>query len=181
MSDDDLFDLEPEALELAAAIAMLRKEPRDRLVASARATSRFDDLEREVASLLDLDVRAAGALLLRVDDASSWTEGPAPGVRLFHVEGGPAVASAVTGFVRVEAGREFPEHEHLGDERVLVIQGALRDSHGHVVRRGEIAPMPAGSAHSFEAIGPLPLVYLVVVRDGVRIGHDVIGPDDPRG
>ena len=49
-----------------------------------------------------------------------------PGMDLFHIQGGPAVADAVNGFVRLAAGLHFPPHTHVGNEKVFVLEGAAR-------------------------------------------------------
>lgn len=118
-------------------------------------------------------------MLLDVDRDGAWEPGPSPSCLLLHVEGGARVRDAVTGFVRIEPGGDFPEHEHLGDEVVLVLQGAFRDG-DRVVAAGEVARMPAGSAHALEADGDLPLLYLAVIQRGVVIGGTPLLAGDPR-
>lgn len=158
---------------------------RDRIGASTRTTSRFEDLEDALAQLVDLPPDRVRALLLAVDGPNedrvgAWQDGPGPGIHLLHFRGGPRVADAVTGFVRIAAESAFPEHRHVGDEAVMVLQGAFRDSDGTVHRRGEIVRMPAGSEHSLVAIGPVPLCYAAVIHRGVVIGGELMTPDDPR-
>lgn len=154
---------------------------RSRLEASLDATHRFDDLEELVAELADLPIDAARRLLLGVDAPSShWDPGPAPGIELLHFEGGPRVKDAVTGFVRHAPGTTFPEHDHVGGEKVLVLQGAFEDAGGVVYRSGDLAERGPCSPHSYRAVGPLPLVTMAVVQGGVKIGGVTIAPGDPR-
>lgn len=154
---------------------------RDRILASTEKSHRFDDLEARVAELLDVTPAAAGALLRGIDGPpGAWDGGPRSGVALLHLDGGPSVKDAVTGFVRVEVGAEFPEHSHVGDEVVLVLQGAFEDSDGTVFRAGDEAWMPAGSTHRFRSLGPARLVGLAIVHGGVIVDGQTIGPGDPR-
>ena len=154
---------------------------RARLLAALETTHRFDDLEAQVAALLDIEVPRARSMLLDVDRTSVWEDGPNDQCALFHVEGGEQVRDAVTGFVRVEPGATFPEHQHLGDETVLVLQGAFRDHDGTLVGAGEVARMPAGSSHAFEVEGDLPLLYLAIIQRGVVFeGGEPLYPGDPR-
>lgn len=186
---DELLDElgEDLDLEVAGMLALIAGAPsesaplRARLIESLERTHRWDDLEHEMAALVDLDVDAMRAVLLAIDAAGPWDPGPADAVELLHFRGGPAMANHITGFVRIAPGQPFPEHEHLGDEAVMVLQGGFRDSSGAEHGRGALVRMPRGSAHSFVAVGPLPLVYLAVVEDGVKIGDTVISADDPRG
>jgi quercetin dioxygenase-like cupin family protein len=154
---------------------------RARLLDAVAEAHRFDDLEATVASLLDIDAGRAGRMLLDIDHESAWESGPNPACSICHVEGGPKVHDAVTGFVRISPGGHFPDHEHLGDETVLVLQGALRDVDGSVVGAGQIARKPAGSAHTFAVEGDLPLVYLAIVQRGLVIDGEPILAGDPRG
>ena len=170
-----------EALGLAADALAPLPALRLRLEASLDGTHRFDDLEETVADLADLPIDAARRLLLSVDSpASSWDPGPAAGIELLHFEGGPRVRDAVTGFVRHAPGTTFPEHDHVGGERVLVLQGAFEDSDGVVYRSGDVAERGPVSPHSYRAVGPLPLVTMAVVQGGVILGGVTIPPGDPR-
>lgn len=185
--DDAPWDVDGEDdLETAGALALLADGSeasaalRARLIETVQRTHRWDDLEAEVASLIDLDLDSARALLLAVDEAGGWELGPLPHIELLHFGGGPAVADAITGFVRIPPGETFPHHEHVGDEAVLVLQGELRDSSGAMHARGALLRMAAGTSHSLVVIGAIPLVYLAVVQRGVKIGGEVFGPHDPR-
>ena len=113
----------------------------------------------------------SGKILTKVDDPKNFSL-ELPGISFCWVEGGPSVQDAVRGFVRVESGVAFPEHEHFGEENVLVLQGSYTDSvTGEVFRPGDIATMSAGSSHGFvvPANGP-DLLKLSVVRKGLRAG-----------
>lgn len=167
---------------LAEALPSTAPEPsaRARLLGLATPEGRLDRFADDVARLLDVPSDDAGALLARASTPAPYEAGPFPGVSLFHVEGGPAVAGAITGFVRLVAGAEFPEHEHLGDEAVLIVQGRLLDSSGAERGPGELVPMPAGSRHGLVAKHGPDLVYLAVLRVGLRIGDVEMRADDPR-
>lgn len=185
--DDFLDELGDDAdLEVAGALALLAGESegsaslRERLIATVQTTHRWDDLEAKVASLIDLDVDAVRALLIAIDERGRWEAGIADHIELLHFRGGEAVADAITGFVRIAPGAEFPDHEHVGDESVLVLQGAFRDSSGTLHERGELVQRPAGSSHSLAAVGAIPLVYLAIVQRGVKIAGELLTPDDPR-
>lgn len=168
------------ALEASFAAETPRPAPaRISLLAAAAGTSRFGDLTPLVAEMLDIPAVLAATYLRGIDEPASWEPGPVPAIELFHLDGGPEVAGAITGFVRVAAGEAFPHHEHLGDEYILVVQGALRDSDGTITRAGEITAMEGGTDHEVHAHGPLDCIYLAVVFEGVRVGDVVFGPDSP--
>jgi putative transcriptional regulator len=170
-----------ETVGLSAPAISIVPAMRARLLGSLETTHRFDDLEEMVANLADLPIDQARALLLRVDAPSTkWDPGPGEGIELLHFEGGESVRNAVTGFVRHAPGTTFPEHEHVGDEKVLVLQGAFEDADGVVYRSGDLAERGPVSAHSYRAVGPLPLITMAVVQGGVVIGGVTIAPGDRR-
>jgi predicted ChrR family anti-sigma factor len=137
-------------------------------IAGGASEGRFAAFVDKIAKLMDATRDTVRSLLDSIDDAAAWEAGPSATSRLMHLPAGPACADCLVGFVKVEAGHEFPFHKHLGDELVLVMQGALRDSDGSVACRGDVVVREGGTAHSFTAIGDQPLVYLVVLQQGVE-------------
>jgi hypothetical protein len=173
------------AEDLARAAAEALVDPTDglraALLAAVRTDGRFDRFAAVVADLLDVSEPAARAMLDGIARADVWVPGPVPETVLYHVSGGPKVEGHVTGFLRLGAGKTFPDHEHLGDERQLVIQGSFVDGTTGVVHRsGDVVFMPAGTAHAFTARPGPALVSLVVLATGVRIGGQELRAEDPR-
>ena len=143
---------------------------RARMLAGACPEGRLARFASAVAQLLDIGMEQAETLLDRALRPSEFTS-PLPGIGFLWVSGGPRVADAIRGFVRVQAGRQFPEHEHLGRESLLVLQGTLWD--GTRQRRvvpGELDELVAGSSHAFHvpADGP-DLLGLAVTHVGMRV------------
>jgi putative transcriptional regulator len=179
MIDDDV---DPELLG-ALMMALPSEQPadalKDRLLKSTETASRFERFVARVGELCDLAKDKAQELLDSIDDASLWNPGT-PGTSLFDIKGGPMVANAVVGFVRLEPGASFPEHSHLGDEVVLIMQGGYRDdTDGSVHRAGEEVHHAGGTTHSFTALPGPDLLYLVVVDKGLKMGEAIFGPGDP--
>lgn len=166
----------PEILDeeglCALALALPPEEPppglRERILAALPRASRFETFLDRVARMIDLGTDAVRDLLAKIDDPAGWEAGPPP-ARLYHLPYGPALAGVDVGFVHVPAGAAFPHHRHLGEERVLVLQGGFLDSDGTIVRRGETSFKEAGSDHAFTALPGPDLVYLVVIVQGVEI------------
>lgn len=175
--DDARIDFE---LLLAAEPALPSATLKNRLLDTLRVTHRFDDLEAKVAAIADVSIERARELLLAVDTREVWESGPLPGVDLFHFTGGEKVQNAITGFVRVAPGVAFPDHEHVGDEQVLVLTGTLADSRGMEFLPGDVVDMPAGTHHAFRSVGPALLLIMSVIQGGVIIGGQLIPPGDPR-
>jgi quercetin dioxygenase-like cupin family protein len=162
-----------ETLEPVAPSA----ERRAQLMAAVPAQGRYERFAAQVAELLDVGLERARALLDKLDDVSLFSE-ELPGIALCWLEGGPGTSNAVRGFVRVAAGTRFPEHAHLGEEKVLVLQGSYFDpACGRAFRPGDLAVMPPGTAHDYvvPADGP-DLVMLSVTQVGLRIGEQLYHP-----
>jgi quercetin dioxygenase-like cupin family protein len=174
--DDDIIDV-----ELLAQLVAPAAPTTDLRAALLQAMNGpwWAPFARRARSLLDLDDDATAALFASTDDGDRWMAGPADSVQLFHIDAGPALAGAITGFVRLAPGAQFPHHRHVGHETVLVLEGSFVDG-GRVHAAGEEVTMPPSSAHDLVA-GPQGCLYLAVVLDGLAFdGEDPIGPDDPR-
>jgi anti-sigma factor RsiW len=155
---------------LAVALPPVRPSPglRERLLAAAAGPGRFAPFIDRLARLIDVAADRARELLASLERPETWLPSPAPNVHLVHIFGGPAVAGADVGFVRVAAGTSFPLHRHLGDEHVLVLQGGFEDSHGTVARAGDLVDMSPDSSHHVTAGPEVDLIYAVVVG-GIEI------------
>lgn len=138
---------------------------RSRILASA--AGRFEGFAVRVAALFDLSVEQAREQLARIPASDVWTGTPLPGLRLLHLRGGPRVAAADCGFVRLDPGTTFPHHAHDGEEWALVLSGRSEDSTGPVALPGDLIHFGAGASHSFRAAGPDPLLF-AVVHHGIR-------------
>jgi putative transcriptional regulator len=137
-------------------------------IAGGASSGRFAQFVDQVRKMIDASRETVCSLLDSIDELTAWEAGPSESSKLMHLPAGPALAGQLVGFVRVEPGTEFPLHKHLGEETVLILQGALEDCDGTVSRRGDVVNKAAGTEHSFRAIGKLPLIYLVVLDKGVE-------------
>ncbi len=177
--DDEFFaDLE----HLALAVPAMDAAPalRTRLLDSIQHAHRFQDFVDSVAALCDVAKDQANQLLAAIDDAARWLMGPGDGLTVFHIDAGPRHANAIVGFTRVEPGAVFPHHTHVGAESVLVLQGGFVQPDGTTHRRGERVDMAPGTSHGFKALPGPALIYLVIIDQGIIIGDEAAGPDDPR-
>lgn len=142
----------------------------DRLRQTTRAQREPETLVGTVAELIDATTRRARHLLRLLHAEEPWLD-MYPGCRLMHLRPGPRIArpGLDVGFVSLEPGTPFPEHEHLGKESVLVLTGTLIDlTSGDRYGPGDLVEMGAGTVHGVAAGPDERLVYLVVVG-GVKI------------
>lgn len=164
--------------ELRGALAQLHppaKAPpqllRERLLnAVARPRLRFAPFYGALSQLFDLGDTELSNLFERAEDAAAWVTSQIPDTRLLHLQGGPRVAHADNGLVRITAGARFPQHRHLGLERVLVLDGGYRDEpSGRLYVAGDWHEMATGTAHAYTALAERELLLAVSVVSGVDV------------
>jgi quercetin dioxygenase-like cupin family protein len=174
---------DPRLLDVLAELGPLGATPsaglRSRLLAEiAVPRRRFAPLFDALSDLFDLGDDELGALFERAASPSEWHVAPLPQVRLLHLAGGPRVNMADSGLVRLAAGARFPPHKHLGQERVLVLQGGYKDeASSRVYLPGDLHEMPEGSTHAYVALPERELLLAVSVVGGVDVeGVGVLTP-----
>jgi len=144
---------------------------RDRLLGLAGGRHRFlPFLDRSMA-LFDLPEAETEGHLRSIDDDAAW-EDMLPGVRFRDFDGGPALGEAHVGLVRLAPGEAFPRHAHVGEERLLVLQGELVDDHGHRYRAGDLVISSDGSEHELRNAGDREAIYAAVVTAIAITGVD---------
>jgi len=171
---------EDEALALLLLPQVTTPAPgRSRLLGLLTPLNRFTPHLSTLVELLRLPLETVADLVSRIDAEESWEAGPFPGLSLYHLPRSPELQDCIVGFVKLGAGLPFPEHDHHGEEIVMVVQGTIHDSGGRSLGIGEICRMPEGTSHQFSAGAQCDLVYLAIVRNGISVGGHFIGPDDP--
>ena len=110
--------------------------------------------------VLDLAEAPGGALDLA---SYTWDE-VLPGVRMSVLREEPERGVRKV-LVWARPGARYPSHRHLGDEQILVLEGALRDHRG-VYRPGDVCRSREGSVHTEEVEGAEDCVCFVVYYGG---------------
>lgn len=166
---------EAEELYAAVGLGLVAEAPQSGLRARLldAVAPVWNKFGAELAQLIDLPVMAAAAILAKAESAVSWVDGPLRGVSLLHIEAGPACAGADVGLVRLGAGVSFPMHDHLGEERVVILDGYYDDASGYRMAAGDSETRRPGESHSFTA-GPDGVVFVVVLREGIQFGDGTI-------
>ena len=156
-------------------------EVRERVLKSVSLTNRFEMFAAQVAELIDVGVDKARELVGLIDDAKSWMATHVPGVFSYDLPVGPRAADAVVGFVKISPGHVFPDHEHMGDEEMFIVQGSCVDDSGTVFKRGDLIRMVPGTHHELRARPGPDFIYLGIAHKGFVMGGQHIKPGDPRG
>ena len=178
-SDSDSDALSEALSELAPPAEAPPQPLRERLLATvARPRLRFAPLFGALAELFDLSDTDLAGLFERAASEGDWLISAVPGTQLFHLQGGPRVATADNGLVRLEAGTRFPTHRHRGRERVLVLAGGYREEpSGRLYLPGDWQEMPAGTTHAYRALPEQSLLIAVSLVAGVDVeGFGMLSP-----
>lgn len=144
---------------------------RDKLLGSvSRPRLRFAPLFGPLAELFDWGDLELAALFEAAAEPSRWQQGPLPGLELYHLAGGPRVAHADNGLVRLGPSTRFPLHRHLGSERVLVLEGGYVDEpSGKLYGPGDWHEMDEGSTHGYVTVPERPTLFAVSLVTGIHI------------
>lgn len=163
----DLLDEQGLGAEPAVPAAALRSA----VLGTIRAATKLSGFTERLARLFDLGPERAGELIQEAGgSAASWESFPVAGVRLFHLRGGPRVAAADCGLVRLEPGVRFPVHRHVGDEWSMILAGEAEEE-GTGVRwiPGDLVHGAPGTAHAYRVVSREPLVFAVVLHGGIQL------------
>ncbi len=144
---------------------------RARVMAIADPATPFAGFAERIARLFDLpDAPVRSILTAAAAPASdSWVDGFAPGMRLFHLQGGASVASSDCGLVQLDVEAAVPRHRHGGLEQVLILAGQAEEDRGELWHPGDLVVRDAGSVHGFRSVGNEPLLFAVVLDDGLEL------------
>ncbi len=145
-------------------------EVKTRLLASVGG-GRFDAFSGKLAKVFDVSVDRARELLGLIERKASW-ESPIPGLdlSLIHFDGGPAVATADCGFIRIGAKAFFPWHKHRGEELNIVLAGHIRcRSTDRLFGPGDEVTFEPGTEHDLTVEGDEDGLVASRAFDGIEI------------
>jgi len=160
---EDTFSdvVEVEAAHVRLPDSMLTQAPARLKRFVVGPPHRYAPFFTRAAELFDLSEDEVIVELTRLQNPRTWKWSGLPGVSMLIVRGGPALAGMARLF-RINPGGHFPRHHHLGDERVLVLEGSYEDSRGMVHRAGELREWPAGTDHYLKVEGTAPCILACV-------------------
>jgi len=167
-------ELEDACAELALTITPVPTSPglRPRLLAALDHLERFTPMAPRLAELADISTNEARLALHIFERPEEMPPAPVPGLRLAPLPTGPRRRAAEATLACFAPGAGFPHHRHLGEERILIFQGALRTDDGRVARAGEELRSPAGSAHAIALVlGDEPCLCAILNEGGIEVAQ----------
>jgi hypothetical protein len=139
------------------------------LAAVSESSERYRPLFGKLTQFFDLNADALRAVFTRAQNEQEWEPGPLPGVSLFHFDGGPALAGLDTGFVRLKKGMPFPRHQHVGSERVMILEGGYHDDSQHWHGPGDLHDMSDGTVHALHMNAEHDVLLAVILSGEIRV------------
>lgn len=136
---------------------------RERLLASRQRQGKYGIFADRIARLFDMPLADAEALMTKIEKPEAWTPFLVEGLELIPVEAGPKCTGAIATLVRIQPGATFPEHAHVGDETMLVLDGGFNEPGGEEVWRGDEIARPNGSEHKLVGLPGVPCIAAVLI------------------
>lgn len=121
-----------------------------------RFMKRFDLQRSDVEGLFNKLVNSPETL---------FESSPLPKTTLFYFDGGPKVAHATCGLVKIKAGSVFPAHRHLGKEWMLILQGTAINNEGIQHLPGDTIFSDKGSRHALRIGKQEDFIFAVVLEE----------------
>jgi putative transcriptional regulator len=160
-------DLSATSAAISLALPPVRPDAslRARLLASVSHLERFTPFAPRLAALADLSRSEARRALHVFAKPEKMPETGLPGFRASPLPTGPRLSKATAVLASLSPGAGVPRHRHLGEERVLVFQGAFETDDGRVVRAGEEAHCEAGTSHAIRPVAGDEPCFCAIIND----------------
>lgn len=158
-------------LEAAAALALslppapARGGLRARLLASVDHLERLSSFAPRLGELLEIPANDARLALHAFERPEEMPPARIPGMRCVPLPLGPRVSRGSAILAAFDPGASVPPHRHLGEEHVLVFQGAFEADDGRVIRAGEELRSTPGSSHAIALILPGEPCLCAIIND----------------
>jgi mannose-6-phosphate isomerase-like protein (cupin superfamily) len=180
-----MYGCDDESMLDLGEVAAIEPSPevKRRLLASSGA-GRFAAFAAPIATMFEVTVDRAHELLGLTERSSSW-QTKLPGVAAITFSGGPGLAGAECGFLRLAPGATFPMHAHVGEESAVVLAGRVHDvTNDRTLGPGDSWQLAAGTRH--QLVGQRssdsddgndsnqPCICAVCARDGIVFGARAI-------
>jgi putative transcriptional regulator len=161
-----------ESVAGIAALASPARPPPDlrrRLLGTIAGPSRYAPFVDRVARFFGIDAREASSALEAITANDAWINGPMPGMATAKLPSRPKVPGQTAVFLRSEVGAHCPNHRHLGEERLFILEGGIVESDGTAFHAGDLVVKPAGSSHAFHVLDDEPCIAAYLLEGGLEL------------
>ncbi len=173
-SESVLLECSQELENIALSIAEVTpsKELKTTIFADLQATGseKYAGFIKYLMRFFQLPKATITTILDSLNDISApaWDKSPFNGAYLHHFKAGGNHADAHCGLIYLKPGTKISNHEHLGEEKMLVIEGEVIIDDGKIYRSGELAISKKGSSHALQAGDNSAAILAVIANDGVN-------------
>ncbi|MGZ3451847.1 MAG: cupin domain-containing protein [Polyangiales bacterium] len=167
----ELHELREAVTSLAslAVSAPPSGEVRRRLFADVVGRARYAPFADRVARFFGIDVADAERALESITETTAWRPGPMPGMSMAKVPSRAKVPRQTAIFLRSDAGAVCPDHRHIGEERLLILEGGIIESDGTELHAGDLVVKPAGSSHAFRVPEEEACIAAYILDEGMEL------------
>ncbi len=133
-------------------------------------TKKFVGLTQRIAKFFKLPIQTIEEILETTKDLTLpvWEKAKIEGAYLNHFQAGGDMADAHCGLIYLKPGTKITEHEHMGKEYMLIIQGEVTTSDGNTYQVGEVAVSSKGSSHTLVSGQDSDCIFAVIAIGGVE-------------
>lgn len=133
-------------------------------------SQKFVGLTQRIAQFFKLPIQQIEEILETTKDVTLpvWEKAKIEGAYLHHFQAGGDFADAHCGLIYLKPSTKITEHEHLGKEYMLIIQGEVTTSDGKTHQVGEVAVSPKGSSHTLVSGPDCDCIFAVIAIGGVE-------------
>ena len=123
----------------------------------------LDGMANRVADFFQLPINKIQTMLKSVSDLTlpHWEKTFIKGAYLYHFKAGGDIAKAHCGLIYLKADTKVQEHEHLGEEHMLVLTGEIKTQEGKSYRVGDVLISKKGSSHIIQTAKHTHCVFAV--------------------
>jgi anti-sigma factor ChrR (cupin superfamily) len=167
----ELARIEESVAGVAALAPRVRPSPelRRRVLGAVEGRARYAPFVDRVARFFGVDTEEATAALEAITSEGAWSPGPMPGMATAKLPRSANVPGRTAVLLRSDAGARSPLHRHLGEERLLILEGGIVESDGRAFHAGDLVVKPSGSSHAFHVPEGEPCVAAYLLDGGLEL------------
>lgn len=172
--ESELTELSAQIENIALSVPTVQpsKKLKDTIFAHIEksGSEKFTGLTDRLATFFQLPIKRIKEILENSKDirSSVWDKATIEGAYLYHFKAGGSLKDAHCGLILLKPQTKITKHEHLGEERMFVLQGEVATSNGETYRVGETAISKEGSSHTLISGNDSDCMFAVIANGGVR-------------
>lgn len=134
----------------------------------------FSGLIVRLTKFFQLPIKRINEVLDACKDinTSKWDKARIEGAYLYHFAAGGDLQTEHCGLIYLKSGTTITNHEHLGEERMFVLQGEVTTNNGKTYTVGDTAISHKGSSHTLVSGMKSDCIFAVIAIGGVKFDNE---------